>query len=61
MSPVPCDMTMTPPTEERAAEILPLALGSLMNQLDPQLSLAEADKSSWTQAGDNGLLHSSQA
>lgn len=59
MSPVPCDMT--PPTEERAAEILPLALGSLMNQLDPQLSLAEADKSSWTQAGDNGLLQSGQA
>ena len=50
MSTVACDMT--PPTEERPAEILPLVLGSPMNQLDCQLSVAEADKSSWTQAGD---------
>ena len=51
---------MIPPTEESLAEILPLILGSTMNQLDPQPGVAEPDKSSWAQPGNHGLL-SSQA
>ena len=49
---------MLPPTEESLAEILPLILGSTVNQPDPQLGVAEPDNSSWAQPGDHGLLTS---
>ena len=49
---------MIPPTEESLAEILPLILGSTVNQHDPHLGVAEPDKSSWAQPGDHGLLTS---